>query len=64
LLADWLNVHELPAEPPFDAKIAMRHAVVERRGHANDLAFLLLYREVATYPAIGTDGVNGDPLPA
>jgi hypothetical protein len=29
-LADWLNLHELPAEPPFDAKIAMRHAMVER----------------------------------
>ena len=38
LLADWLNLHELPAEPPFDAEIAMSDAVVERRGYANDLA--------------------------
>jgi hypothetical protein len=58
LLVDWLNLHELPAEPTFDAKIAMGHAIVERRGHANDLAFLLVDGEIATYAAIRTDGVS------
>jgi hypothetical protein len=58
LLADRLNLHELPAEPPFDAKIAMRHAMVQRRGYANDLAFLLVYGEIAADAAIRADGVS------
>jgi hypothetical protein len=49
---DGLNLHKLPAEPPFDAKIAMSHTVVERRGHAHDLAFLLMHGDVAAYAAI------------
>src|ERR1035438_3238568 len=55
---DWLNLHKLPAEPPFDTKIAMSHTVVEWRGHAHDLAFLLMHGEVAAYAAIRTDGVS------
>src|SRR5271169_2981652 len=30
LLARWLSLHILPAEAPFDAKIAVSYAVVER----------------------------------
>jgi hypothetical protein len=55
---DGLNLHKLPAEPPFDAKIAVRHTVVERRGHAHDLAFLLMRGDVAAYAAIRADGVS------
>jgi hypothetical protein len=58
LPADWLNLHELPAESPFDAKIAMSHAMVKRRDHANDLAFLLMHGEVAAYAAVGTESVS------
>ena len=43
LFAGTLNLHKLPAETPFDAKIAVSDAVVKRRGHANDLAFLLVH---------------------
>src|SRR5580700_2324168 len=42
-----LNLHILPAEAPFDAKIPVRHARVQRRSHANDLVVLLVYGEVA-----------------
>ena len=55
---DWLNLHKLPAETPFDAQIAVSHAVVQRRGHANDLAVLLVHGQVATHAAIRTDGVS------
>src|ERR1700684_562361 len=58
LLADRLDLHELPAEPPFDTKIAMSHAMVKGRGHANDPAVLLKHGEVAAYSAIRTDGVS------
>jgi hypothetical protein len=57
-LVDWLDLHELPAKPPFDAKIAMSHAVIERRGHPNDVAILLVHGEVAAYAAIRTDSVS------
>ncbi len=32
--------------------------MVKRRGHANDLAFLLVHGEVAAYSAIRADGVS------
>src|SRR5579864_519808 len=58
LFAGRLNLHELPAETPFDAKIAVSHVVVSRRGHANDLAVLLVHSEGAAHAAIRTDGVS------
>jgi hypothetical protein len=58
LLVDRLDLHELPAKPPFDTKIAMSHAMVKGRGHANDPAVLLKHGEVAAYSAIRTDGVS------
>jgi len=30
LLAGRLNLHKLPAETPFDAKVAVSHAVIKR----------------------------------
>src|SRR5271163_4703431 len=36
----------------------MSHAMVKRRGHANDLAFLLVHSEVTAYAAIRTDRVS------
>ncbi len=38
----------------------MSHAMAERRGHANDLTFLLVHGELAAYAAIRTDGVSLD----
>ena len=63
LLAGGFNLHELPAETPFDAKIAVSHAVVERRSHAHDLAVLLVHGEVAAHAAVRADSV-GLGLPA
>ena len=53
-----LNLHELPSEPAFDTQIALRHAMVKRRGYTNNLAVLLVHRQVAAYAAIRTDGVS------
>jgi hypothetical protein len=36
----------------------MRHAVVKRGRHTNDLAFLLMHGQVVTYAAIRADGVS------
>jgi hypothetical protein len=58
LSAGRLNLHKLPAETPFDAKITVSHAVVKRRRHANDLAFLLVHAEVAAHAAVRADGVS------
>src|ERR1700674_2494509 len=58
LFPGTLNLHKLPAETPFDAKIAVSDAVVNRRGRANDLAFLLVHGEVAAHAAVRTDGVS------
>ena len=58
LFAGKMNLHKLPAETPLDAKIPASHAVVKWRGHANDLAVLLLHGEVAAHTAVRTDGVR------
>src|SRR5579863_4424871 len=55
---NWLDLYKLPAEPSFDAKVAVGHAVVNRRADTHDLAVLLVHGEVAAYAAIRADGVG------
>src|ERR1700685_2185251 len=53
-----LDLYILPAKAAFDAEISVRYAVVQRRGPADDLAFLLMHRQVAAHAAIRADGVR------
>src|SRR6266404_575946 len=50
--------NKLPAETAFDAEISVRHAVVKRRSHANNLVVLGMHREIAAHAAVGADGVS------
>src|SRR5215472_15685655 len=52
------DLHELPTEAAFDARVAAGHVVVQRRGHAYDLAVLLVHRKIAAHAAVGADGVR------
>jgi len=52
------NLHILPAETSLDAEIAVRDAVIKRRRDSNDLAILLVDREIAAHAAVRADGVR------
>src|SRR5258707_15345635 len=58
LLRRGFNLNKLPAEAPFDAEISVRHTVVKRRSHANNLVVLGMHREIAAHAAVGADGVS------
>src|SRR5690348_13508265 len=49
------SLRELPAEAAFDAEIALRHGMVERRTHFHDSSFLGVHRQFASDSAVRTD---------
>ena len=57
----WFD--ELPAEAAFDAKVAVRDVVIQRRCDFDDLAVLGMHGQRASHPAIAADGI-GLGLPA
>src|ERR1700742_638583 len=52
------DLHKLPAETAFDAEIAVGHAVVQRRCHADNLSILLMHGKVTAHAAVRANGVS------
>src|SRR3982074_828056 len=56
------NLGELPAEAPLNAETSMSDRVIERRGHADDLAVLGMNREITAHATVRTNRIRASLL--